>query len=162
MQLDRTLTGAAEAERRLQEALEDLADRHADEADIFHTGRALARGCSEHLSALQPAAARYGARVAGPEPSASPGVIDAIGGDVPMVAVDAEVSGLGLLTDLRQTYLAAHEAEILWTTVLQGAKAARDRALIGGVEPAQEHAGRCATWLRTRIKAAAAQALIAG
>ena len=72
------------------------------------------------------------------------------------------MAGLALLAHLRRTYLAAHEAEILWATVLQGAKAARDRELIGIVEAAQAHAARCAKWLRTRIKAAAAQALVAG
>jgi len=158
MQLGRLVLGVADGERRLGEGLEEVAVRHAEEADIHHMGRTLARGCTEHLAALQSAASRYGAMAADPSPS----VIDSADRSVASVVVDAEVSGLALLADLRQTYLAAHEAEILWATLLQGAKAARDRDLIEVIEPAQEHAGRCAKWLRTRIKAAAAQALVAG
>jgi hypothetical protein len=162
MQLDRLVLGVADAERRLGDELEKLADRHAEEADLHYTGRRLARGCTEHLAALQSAAARDGATVAGSQPS---GPVGGIGTDLPAdstAVAEAEVAGLALLADLRRTYLAAHEAEILWTTLLQGAKAERDRALIDVVEAAQEHAGRCAKWLRTRIKAAAAQALVAG
>lgn len=158
MQLGRLVLGVADGERRLGEELQELAVRHAEEADIHHMGRTLAGGCTEHLAALQSAASRYGAMAADPSPS----VIDSAGRSVASVVVDPEVSGLALLADLRRTYLAAHEAEILWATLLQGAKAARDRDLIEVIEPAQEHAGRCAKWLRTRIKAAAAQALVAG
>jgi hypothetical protein len=155
MQLGRFLLGAAAAERRLGEELQELADRHANEADVHFTARTLARGCAEQLAALQPAAARYGAPVADPEPSA-----ETMHHAAPSAAGDGE--GLALLADLRRSYLAAQQAEILWATVLQGAKAARDPALIDAVERAQEHAERCAKWLRTRIKASAAQALVAG
>ena len=41
-----------------------------------------------------------------------------------------------LLADPRRTYLAAQEAEILWATLLRGAKGVKDRTLIDIVEPA--------------------------
>jgi hypothetical protein len=162
MQIDTFMTEVAEAEHRMGAALEELAHRHADEADIFHLARTLARGCTEQLAALQPVAERYGARVADPKPSRAAGAIGTVRKAVSSVVADPGVAGTALLADLRRTYLAAHEAEILWATLLQGAKAARDRALIDLVEPAQAHAARCAKWLRTRTKQAAAQVLVAG
>ena len=69
---------------------------------------------------------------------------------------------LGPLADLRYCYLLSERAELDWVILLQAAKAARDANLIGIATSAEEDAQRCGRWLRTRIKAAAAQALALG
>jgi hypothetical protein len=47
-----------------------------------------------------------------------------------------------------------------WTVIAQGAQGLRDRELLAVAERANSQTSRQLTWLNTRIKAAAPQALI--
>jgi len=71
----------------------------------------------------------------------------------------SEMSGTLLLADLRKLYLAAHDAEIAWTILLQGARAARDAELINIVQTCQQEAQHRWQWVRTRIKETSPQLL---
>jgi hypothetical protein len=60
MQLGRLVLGVADGERRLGEELQELAVRHAEEADIHHMGRTLAGGCTwPHSSPPRRGTARW-------------------------------------------------------------------------------------------------------
>ncbi|NUO61089.1 MAG: molybdopterin oxidoreductase, partial [Hamadaea sp.] len=63
------------------------------------------------------------------------------------------------LHDLRRLYPIAHEAELAWVILLQGALAVRDTALIATIRPIQEEAQHRWQWLRTRIKESSPQVL---
>jgi hypothetical protein len=67
-----------------------------------------------------------------------------------------------LLHDLRETYVSAHEAEIAWVILRQAAKAARDADLVTTSEQGLEEAERRWKWLRTKLKNASPQVLVAG
>ena len=82
-----------------------------------------------------------------------------------MVAAAAgrsEVTGMVLLMDLREAYLAAQRTEVTWVILQQASAAARHQPLhklaMSGVE---ESAGT-AKWLRTRLKETVPQVLATG
>ena len=68
--------------------------------------------------------------------------------------------GIGLLRDLQDLYLMAAECDICWTVVGQGARGARDRDLQDVVQRSEGETAVQLQWLRTRMKAAAPQALV--
>jgi len=69
--------------------------------------------------------------------------------------------GLGLLRDLHDLYLMATECEVTWTLVAQAAQGARDADLLtAAAEHCQGEASGQLSWLRTRMKQAAPQALV--
>jgi hypothetical protein len=74
----------------------------------------------------------------------------------------SSATGLLLLDDLQETYLATQRAEIAWTVLMQAAKARRDAELVSTVSSAHEECEVTAKWLRTRIKVAAPQILAVG
>ncbi|HEX8344440.1 MAG TPA: hypothetical protein VF657_06800, partial [Actinoplanes sp.] len=68
--------------------------------------------------------------------------------------------GIGLLRDLQDLYLMAAECEICWTVVGQAARGARDQELQQVVRDCEGETAIQLKWLRTRMKAAAPQALV--
>lgn len=69
------------------------------------------------------------------------------------------MSGLLLLRDLRDLYLATQEAEISWVILGQVAHAVRDRELLEVTTACREQAEARGKWVRTRIKQSAPQVL---
>ena len=69
------------------------------------------------------------------------------------------MSGLALLHDLRDVYVAAHRAEVGWIMLQQAAKAGRASELLAVVGTCAEEAEQTWKWLRTRIKETAPEAL---
>ncbi|BCJ49585.1 hypothetical protein Asp14428_10600 [Actinoplanes sp. NBRC 14428] len=137
------------AQSTLAGAFREVAGAHAAEPDIVHLCHRQAQVCDTHAELLEPFARRY-AEEAPDEPDRLHSEL--FGG--------TRTGGIGLLRDLQDLYLMAAECDICWTVVGQAARGARDREL-------QRVVGRCEgetavqlTWLRTRIKQAAPQALV--
>jgi hypothetical protein len=162
VKIDVAIAEAAEAEVDLARELRRLSQRHAVEADVHHTAVALAAGCVKHVVALRSAAGRSGASVPDDDSAESPGVMEAIREGAAGLFRRSDATGLVLLDDLRQAYLTAQRAEVDWVMLVQGAKAARDRDLITVATEGEDHARRCGSWLRTRIKESSAQVLACG
>jgi len=74
----------------------------------------------------------------------------------------SKASGLLLLKDLRALYLSVQAAEIAWVILVQAAKAARDSELLDTASSCHQEAETRGKWLRTRIKEASPQVLVAG
>jgi hypothetical protein len=135
--------------RTLADSYRQVAHGHAEEADVFHLCLQLADACEEHEEALKPITDRYGSHPAGePERLHADGLSETRSG------------GLGLVRDLHDLYLLAGYLDMAWTVVGQAGKGAHDEELI-------EVVGRCShdisvqlSWLTTRLKAAAPQALL--
>ena len=68
--------------------------------------------------------------------------------------------GFGLLRDLHDLWLLAGESHISWEVLHQAAKALRDEELQAICEAGRAFNNRQVAWLRTRIDAAAPQALV--
>jgi hypothetical protein len=133
----------------LGEAFAEVARAHRDEADVYHTCRRLAGQCAAHAQRLEPFARRY-AEQAPDEPERLHSEL--FGG--------TRTGGLGLLRDLHDLYLMATECDISWTVVGQAAQGARDTDLIAVVHDCEGETSIQLTWLRTRMKQAAPQALV--
>jgi hypothetical protein len=137
------------AELKLARAYLAVAEAHGDEPDVETLCRRFAYQCTAHADALAPFADRYGEdQPEEPERLHS----ELFGG--------TRGGGLGLLRDLHDLYLMATECEVTGTLVAQAAQGARDADLLATVERAQKEAAGQLSWLRTRMKQAAPQALV--
>ena len=136
-------------ERTLAASYRQVATGHADEADVHHTCLQLSDQCDEHLEALAPVVQRYG-----DAPEDEPERLHAEG------LSEVRSGGLGLLRDLHDLYILASYVDITWTLVGQAAQGARDAELIDVVTRCDDQTSTQVSWLRTRLKQAAPQALL--
>jgi hypothetical protein len=138
------------AERALAEGFRRVGDGHAAEPDVAHLCRVLAEHCERHVEALAPVVRRYHEqRETEPERL----LADELG--------ETRSGGVGLLRDLQDLYTLASFVDITWTVVGQAGQGLRDRELLDVVASCEQDTTRQLQWLRTRIKQAAPQALIA-
>ena len=157
MKLDVAIEDVQDAETDVGKQLRAVGERHAAEHDLYHLGHTLARQCDEHLRRLAPFADRYGASGGGGRSVAES--VRRRSGDL---LGRSKASGLLLLKDLRALYLSAQAAEIAWVILVQAAKAARDPELLDTASSCHQEAETRGKWLRTRIKEASPQVLVAG
>lgn len=137
------------AEINLAGAFREVAEAHAEEVDVFHLCRRLARQSDRHAELLAPFVERYGEE-AEDEP-------DRLHSEL---FRGARQGGLGLLRDLHDLYLMAAETDIAWTLIGQAAKGLRDDKLLSAVEQGEQETSVQLKWLKTRMKQAAPQALV--
>lgn len=133
----------------LADAFRQVADAHAAEPDILHLCHQQAQVCARHADLLEPFARRY-AEDAPDEPDRLHSQLFS----------GARTGGVGLLRDLQDLYLMAAECDICWTVVGQAARGARDPDLQQLVRQCEGETTIQLQWLRTRMKAAAPQALV--
>ena len=131
----------------LAERFREVADGHADEADVFHLCRGSRAQCDGHRTQLAPFVERYGED----------------GRDEPErlhseLFHGTRTGGLGLLRDLQDLYLMAAECDIAWTLVGQAAQGVRDEELLDVVSRCEEETVQLLA--ATRMKEAAPQALV--
>lgn len=162
MKIDQAIEDVHETEADLAGRLRAIGERHAAEADVYHMAHTLARQCAQHLAQLAPHAERYGAKAAPDNVDSSPGLLETLQRKVGNTVRGTEFSGVLLIRDLRELYLAAHAAELCWVILSQAAKARRDAGLIEVTAACQEQALMRATWVRTKVKEAAPQVFAAG
>ncbi len=136
--------------RTLADSYRQVAEGHAAEVDVAHLCRQLASQCDDHRRRLTPVAERYG-----DHPEGEPERLHAEGLD------QTRSGGLGLVRDLHDLYLLACYLDMAWTVVGQAAKGARDQELNGLVDDCAADIKGQLSWLTTRMKAAAVQALLA-
>lgn len=138
-----------EGEKTLAESFRQVAEGHADDADVYHLCQRLATQCDRHREALAPVVERYGE-----ERESEPEELHAEG------LSRTRTGGVGLLRDLHDLYMLVSYLDIAWTVVGQAAKAARDKELIEIVSHCEGETSTQLKWLTTRMKEAAPQALI--
>lgn len=138
------------AEGTLAEAFRRVGDGHAAEPDVFHLCGVLAEQCDRHTDALAPIVERYDERR---ETEPERLLADELG--------DTRSGGVGLLRDLQDLYTLASFVDITWTVVGQAGQGLADRNLLDVVGVCEADTAVQLRWLRTRIKQAAPQALIA-
>jgi len=146
-----TYIGLADhSEKTLAESFRAVADGHAKEADVFHTCHMLAQWSEGHREHLAPVIERYGEddSVTEPERLHAEGLAEVRTGPV------------GLLRDLQDLHVLASLVQTTWTVVAQGAQGLRDHELLDVATSSNAETSRQLSWLNTRMKAAAPQALI--
>ena len=137
------------AQTTLADAFRQVAKAHAAEPDIFHLCHQQARVSDHHADLLRPFAERYSEE--------APDEPDRLHSEL---FRGTRTGGIGLLRDLQDLYLMAAECEICWTVVGQAARGARDQELQQVVRDCEGETAIQLKWLRTRMKAAAPQALV--
>lgn len=138
------------AELDLADAFRQVAEAHEAEPDVFHLCHTLAKQCDEHARRLKPFVERYG--------EDAPEEPDRLHSEL---FRGTREGGLALLRDLHDLYLMAAECDISWTMIGQAAQGVRDRELIEVVGACDAETSIQFKWLKTRMKQAAPQALIA-
>ena len=126
-----------------------VAEGHAEEADVKRICEQFATQCDHDEELLRPFTKRYGSH-----PSGEPERLHADG------LSKTRSGGLGLLRDLHDLYLLASYLDMAWTLVGQAAKGARDLELIEAIDQCAKQTEAQQKWLTTRLKAAAPQALL--
>ena len=151
MKLPVYLTLLSESEKTLGRSFRQVADAHGDEPDVHFLCLTLASQCDAHREQLGPVIDRYGSAPDGDEP-------ERLHAD----ALEEARSGpLGLLRDLQDLYLLASLTDVTWTMVKQAAQALQDAELLEVIEGCEKETSVQLSWLMTRMKQAAPQALIA-
>lgn len=146
-----TYIGLADhSERTLADSFRAVAAGHDAEADIVHTCATLAGWSDSHRSKLAPIIERYGEddSVEEPERLHASGLAEVRKGPV------------GLLRDLQDLHVLATLVQTTWTVIAQGAQGLRDRELLEVANASNAETTRQLSWLNTRMKEAAPQALI--
>jgi hypothetical protein len=164
VKLDLAIQHVQEVECDLFDELATLAERHAADSDVYHVSKTLAGRCAMQLKLLLPHAPRYGsAKRTIDEPSThQPDVLERARRLTMEKLARNELAGMLLFDDLRTLYLTAHRAELAWVVLEQGAKAGRDGELLAAASKGREEAERRWKWVRTKVKEASPQLLIAG
>lgn len=137
------------SEVNLADAFRQVAEEHGEEPDVFHLCQLFAKKCESHAEQLKPFADRYGEQ-AEDEPERLHSEL----------FKGTRKGGLGLLRDLHDLYLMAQEVDISWTLIKQAAQGLEDRKLLEVVTRCEGETTQQITWLKTRMKQAAPQALI--
>lgn len=138
------------AEIDLADGFRQVAEGHFDEPDVYHLCKTLAMQCERHAERLRPFTDRYGEEVP-EEPDRMR--MDFFGNGT-------REGSLGLLRDLQDLYMMAHECDISWTMIGQAARGANDRELLETVDSCEPETGQQIRWLDTRMKQAAPQVLL--
>jgi hypothetical protein len=126
-----------------------VAKQHGDEPDVEETCLLLASWVDDLVEKVKPFAAKYGENK-NKEP------------DRLMNALFKEPrkGGMGLLRDLQDLWLMSDEAQVCSIILRQAASGLHDKELIEVCDEIEATAKRQASWLLTRMKAAATQSLI--
>jgi len=137
------------AQHNLADAFDEVGDAHRDEVDVAIHCERLAGQCREHAERLGPFADHYGE-----EPDDEPDRLHS------QLFSGTREGALALLRDLQDLYLMACECDICWTLVGQAAQGVRDTDLLDAVTRCEGETAVQISWLRTRMKSAAPQALV--
>ena len=149
MQLSHYLGLLHRAELALADAFREVANEHGAEIDVAGLAPQLAAQCDGHAEALRPFTERYGE-----EDESEPERLHS------ELFQGTRSGSLALLRDLHDLYLMACECDVCWTLVGQAAQGAQDARLFDVVQACEGETTQQLTWLRSRMKQAAPQALV--
>jgi hypothetical protein len=142
-------------EQTLADSYRVVGRGHARHPDVLFTCQALAAMSDEHVERLTPLVDRYGEQGHGDDID-EPERLHAAG------LAEVRSGAVGLLRDLQDLHVLATLVQTTWTAIGQAAQGLRDRDLIALARTAGADLSRQLSWLTTRLKAAAPQALILG
>lgn len=138
-----------DAEREIAAAFKSVAEHHENEPDIFQTCQKFASTAEVHEAAL----ARF-VSIFGKASEHEAGRVRK------SLFKKPRSGGFGLVRDLHDLYLLTTEAYLGWTILLQTAQALRDQEFIAACTKLGGETEGQRSWLQTRIKQAAPQALL--
>lgn len=147
--IDKYLGLLQSSEKEIAEAFAAVGKHHGDEPDIFEICEKFERTSKIHREALQRFVEIYGEKSDHEAARVSNSLFKG-----------PRSGGFGLLRDLHDLYLLTTEAHLAWMILLQAAEALRDKELIAACNKLGSETEGHRSWLQTRIKQAAPQALL--
>lgn len=138
------------AEIDLANALRTVSDAHGEEPDVRQICRLLASWSDKLADDMAPFAAKYKQKKDHEPERLTQALLK-----------NTRKGGMALLRDMHDLYLIATDVQVCCTILKQGAQGLRDNELTNLCEEVERQTKRQLSWLRTRMKAAAPQALIA-
>ena len=163
MPVVRLLSELRAAETDLADVFRRVEQRHPDEPDVARNCDVLARQCVAHANRLGPSLARYAGDVPDaeiPEPTRTDILRGRLRRRAARTGERRRPSGLALLADLSDLYVAISRIEVLWVQAGQVAQAQRDSELLDTATQCNEETATQRRWVTTRIKEVAAQTLV--
>lgn len=142
------------AEQTLADSFRAVGAGHARHPDVAFTCRTLAAMDDDHVRRLTPIVQRYGEQARN-EDIEEPERLHAAG------LAETRTGPVGLLRDLQDLHVLCTFVQTTWTVLSQAAQGLRDDELHQLAVHANGEVSRQISWLDTRMKAAAPQALIA-
>jgi len=139
-----------ENEKRLAEAFDTVAKHHQTEPDIVAACHLLSSWSHLQVQDVKPLIERYGE-----QKSKEPDKL------ISTLFHGPRSGGLGLMRDLHDIWLLAQEARFILTSLIQAALALRDKKMEEICTRLSQQTNRQLSWLQTRVKQAAPQALVA-
>jgi hypothetical protein len=136
------------AERALADAFVLVGVRHATEPEMLNAARLHSNWCNGHLDVLRPVAARYRAGCSRQGERIRRALFRG-----------RRLGGFGLLRDLHDLLMLATYVHGCWLALLQGAREARDADLERACRACDAETLRQISWLETKLRRAAPQAL---
>jgi hypothetical protein len=149
MHLDEYLGMLHKAQTELAEAFATVAEHHKDEPDLAWVCTYLGGRARAHVDELGRFVRKYGEKSD-----------EEVARLYEALFKGPRSGGAGLLRDLQDLYLLASLCQITWTVVSQAALGLRDRELDELAKRARADTKQATSWLLTRMKVAAPQALI--
>jgi hypothetical protein len=134
----------------ISKAFHKVAKHHGHEPDVLEMCLLLAKWTDELVEKIKPFAEKYG-EVKSKEPDRL----------LHTLFSKPRKGSMGLLRDLQDLWLMADEAQVSAVILRQAASGLHDKELIYVCNEIEATAKRQASWLLTRMKAAATQTLIA-
>jgi hypothetical protein len=153
MHLTTYLALAHRGEQTLADSFRTVGRGHAQHPDVLFICQDLAAMSDDHVSRLRLVVDRYGEQGHGDDVQ-EPERLHAAG------LAEVRSGPVGLLRDLQDLHVLGTLVQTTWTVILQAAQGLRDRELIVLAQRANGETSRQLSWLNTRMKAAAPQALI--
>jgi hypothetical protein len=148
MQVANYLGLVRRAEEKLAEAFERVGKQHAVEIDVLHMCKLFKSWSLNHAENLKLLIEKYGEKK-DDEPK-----------DLSSALIETRMGALGMLRDLQGLLLIASEVEICYIILNQAAQALRDKELELSCRQFGTQTHRQKSWLLTRIKHSASQALV--
>jgi hypothetical protein len=136
------------SEKELARNLTSMAERHGSDFEIHHGCKLFAQWSQAQVGAVEAFTARYGAAINSDPVRLGRALFDA-----------SRKGGYGLLRDLQDLLLLAHQTRAAWTGLGQAAKEIHDAAMAQTALHAGARTDRQVDWLCTHIKNASPQAL---
>lgn len=138
------------SEIHLRDSLHQVAEHHKSEPDIEQTCKMLAGWSDMHIQHLEHFTKRYKE-----DKESEPGKLQKT------LFHGTRKGGLGLLRDLHDLYILATEVEVSYMAITQASQALRDKELEDFCKDSVKETERQINWLKTRLKQAAPQVLVA-
>ncbi|MGQ0624612.1 MAG: hypothetical protein ACT4PP_08210 [Sporichthyaceae bacterium] len=159
MRLGLALAELHRSENELAQRLLHAGERHEADQDIFHLTRDLAGWSQEHVGAIAEHARRYDTEL-DPEPREESSLMRQAREKVSELAGRRPETGLLLLADLREIYLAAAGVSVDWELIAQGAQGVKDVELISLAQRCHADNLRQMRWANAKLKESATQVLL--